>query len=132
VASKLDRLSRSLLDFAGMMERARRRGWAMVVLDANVDTTIPMGEAMAGMVAVFAQLERRRIGERTREALAVRRAQGVRLGRPPTVPPEPEDQAGARPGATLQAIADRLNADGVATAQGGRRWWPSTVSGLAG
>ena len=32
VVSKLDRLSRSLLDFAGLMERARKRGWSLVAL----------------------------------------------------------------------------------------------------
>ena len=38
------------------------------------------------MLATFAQFERRLISQRTREALAVKRANGVRLGRPPTVP----------------------------------------------
>jgi DNA invertase Pin-like site-specific DNA recombinase len=50
-----------------------------VILDLGIDTTTIMGEAMATMAATFAQVERRRIGERTREALAVRRAQGVKL-----------------------------------------------------
>lgn len=34
-------------------------------------------------------------------------------------------------GATYQAIAEGLNADGVETAQGGRKWWPSTVRAVA-
>jgi hypothetical protein len=33
-------------------------------------------------------------------------------------------------GATLKVIADRLNIEDVATAQGGRRWWPSTVKAV--
>jgi hypothetical protein len=41
---------------------------------------------MANMVATFAQLERRLISQRTREALAIKKVAGVRLGRPPTVP----------------------------------------------
>jgi DNA invertase Pin-like site-specific DNA recombinase len=41
---------------------------------------------MAHMLATFAQFEHRLIGQRAREALAVKRASGVRLGRPPTVP----------------------------------------------
>jgi DNA invertase Pin-like site-specific DNA recombinase len=44
------------------------------------------GAAIAQMVSVFSEFERKRIAERTREALAVSKASGVRLGRPPTVP----------------------------------------------
>ena len=45
VAAKLDRLSRSMLDFAGIMARAQKQGWALVALDCAVDTTTPAGEA---------------------------------------------------------------------------------------
>ena len=41
---------------------------------------------MTQVLAVFAELERRLIGERTKAALAVERAQGVTLGRPRTLP----------------------------------------------
>src|SRR5215203_5002297 len=86
VVSKMDRLSRSLLDFAGIMQRAQREGWALLALDSPADLTTPSGEAMAGVMAVFAQLERRLIGERTRAALAQRREAGVVLGRPQAIP----------------------------------------------
>jgi len=86
VVAKLDRLSRSLIDFATLVERSRKNGWQVVVLDLDVDTTTPNGEALASMLAVFAQWERRLIGQRTTDALAVKRAQGVRLGRPPAIP----------------------------------------------
>ena len=43
VVAKLDRLSRSLLDFAALMEDARKEGWALVILDLGVDTTTPSG-----------------------------------------------------------------------------------------
>ena len=87
MVAKLDRLSRSLMDFAGLMERSRRKGWALVALDLGVDTSTPSGEMMANVLAVFAQFERRMIGQRTKDALAVKRAQGVRLGRPTVLPP---------------------------------------------
>jgi DNA invertase Pin-like site-specific DNA recombinase len=48
-------LSRSLLDFAGLMESARREGWALVILDLGVDTTTPLGEMVANVMATFAQ-----------------------------------------------------------------------------
>ena len=82
VVAKLDRLSRSLLDFAALMEDARKEGWALVILDLGVDTTTPSGEMIANVMATFAQFERRLIGQRTKDALAVKKRQGVRLGRP--------------------------------------------------
>lgn len=129
VVAKLDRLSRSLLDFAALMERATREHWALVALDLGVDTTTPAGEAMANVMATFAQFERRLIGQRTKEALAQKRAAGVRLGRPRTLPDAVRQRiAAARAnGATLSAIAEALTQDQVPTAQGGRRWYASTV-----
>ena len=129
IVAKLDRLSRSLLDFSGLMERSRRKGWALVALDLGVDTTTPSGEMMANVLAVFAQFERRLIGQRTREALAVKRTQGVRLGRPPTLSDATLRRIGRHRsrGGTLAAIAARLNRDGVPTAHGGRQWHVSAV-----
>lgn len=128
VVAKLDRLSRSLLDFAALMERSRRRGWALVALDLGVDTTTPSGEMMANVLAVFAQFEWRLIGQRTKDALAQKRAAGVRLGRPRTLAPSTDALIVSlrQSGLTLPAIADRLAALGVPTGQGGR-WHPTTV-----
>jgi DNA invertase Pin-like site-specific DNA recombinase len=64
---------------------SRKQGWALVIPDLDLDTSTPMGEAMANMAGVFAQFERRMIGQRTREGLAVKCAQGIRLGRPRSV-----------------------------------------------
>jgi DNA invertase Pin-like site-specific DNA recombinase len=129
VVAKLDRLSRSLVDFAGVMEEARSDGWSLVALDLGVDMTTPAGEMMAGVMASFAQYERRLIAQRTREALSALRSQGHRFGRPVALPAEIRNRVLAyrRQGYTLAAIADMLTDAGVATAQGGRRWWPSTV-----
>jgi len=129
VAAKLDRLSRSLLDFAALMDRARRGGWGLVALDLQVDTTTPGGEMMANVLAVFAQYERRLIGQRTRDALAALKADGASLGRPTGLPAEVLDRivADHAAGAGWSELARALNAEGVPTAQGGARWHPSTV-----
>jgi DNA invertase Pin-like site-specific DNA recombinase len=85
MVAKLDRLSRSVHDATGLLLRADRAGWGLIALDANVDTTTPQGTAMTQVLAVFAELERRLIGERTKAALAVKRTQDVTLGRPHTL-----------------------------------------------
>jgi DNA invertase Pin-like site-specific DNA recombinase len=132
VVAKLDRLSRSMLDFTALMATASKQSWALVALDCAVDTTTPAGEAMANVLATFAQFERRLIGQRTREALAVKRQEGVRLGRPRTVSEEvrrrvQRERAQKR---SLGAIARALTADNVPTAHGGKRWYPSTIAAL--
>jgi DNA invertase Pin-like site-specific DNA recombinase len=128
VVSKMDRLSRSLLDFAGIMQRAQREGWALVALDSPADLTTPTGEAMAGVLAVFAQLERRLIGQRTKDALARKREAGVRLGRPRVVSPQVEARVHALKAddLSLRKIAAALQAEGFETPSGGK-WQPSTV-----
>jgi DNA invertase Pin-like site-specific DNA recombinase len=74
VVAKLDRLSRSMIDFAAVMAKAQKQNWALVALDVAVDSSTPAGEAMVHMLATFAQFERRLIAQRTREALAVKKA----------------------------------------------------------
>jgi DNA invertase Pin-like site-specific DNA recombinase len=76
---------------------------------------------MAHMLATFAQFERRLISQRTKEALAVKRASGVRLGRPPMVPKmvARRIQRGRARGDSFRRIAADLNETGVPTAQGG-------------
>lgn len=129
VVSKLDRLSRSLLDFATLMDRAKREGWELVVLDLAIDTTVPSGQLMANVMAAFAEYERQLIGARTSAALQQLKAQGKRLGRPRTLPGDVTARvvSARAAGQTLAAIADALNAEGVPTARGGARWYPSTV-----
>ena len=130
VVAKLDRLSRSLLDFAGLMQKARAEGWAVVALDLGVDTTTPSGQLMAHVMASFAEYERAVISQRTRDALAAKRAQGHTLGRPPRELPAAlvgRVLVARAAGRTLQAIADDLNAEGVPTPAGGRAWTNTTV-----
>ena len=132
VVSKLDRLSRSLIDFAGLMERARREGWELVVLDLGVDTTTAAGEMVASVMASFAQYERRLISDRTSAALQQLKRQGVRLGRPTQTPTDVRSRIVSEraEGKTLQGIADGLNSDQVPTVRGGSKWYPSTVKAV--
>ncbi len=129
VVAKLDRLSRSLLDFAGLMARAHRDGWALVALDVDVDTTTPSGRLVANLMASVAEWERETIGARTRDALAAKRTQGVRLGRPRALPLDVLERIVREraAGRTLRAIAQGLTDDGVPTAQGGT-WASGTVA----
>jgi DNA invertase Pin-like site-specific DNA recombinase len=120
VVAKLDRLTRSVGDFAHMLDRATKERWALVALDLGVDTSTPSGEAMAHVMATFAQLERRLIGQRTKEALDEKRKQGVRLGAPRLIDPKAErlivDER--RAGATLDSIAQALVRQGYGPPRG--------------
>jgi DNA invertase Pin-like site-specific DNA recombinase len=130
IVSKLDRLTRSLADFAALMEQARRKRWQFVACDLAVDTTTPAGELVANVMASVANWERRVIGQRTRDALAAKKAGGARLGRPRVLAEEIRSRivSERHAGTTWQRIADRLNDECVPTARGGKSWQPATVS----
>jgi DNA invertase Pin-like site-specific DNA recombinase len=132
VVAKLDRLSRSLLDFAGLMERAQKEKWNVVCLDLGIDLSTPQGQLMANVMASFAAYEREIIRQRTRDALAALKARGVRLGRPISLPHKTRDIIARwyTSGAGVTAIAEALNEHGVATARNGLKWYPSTVRGV--
>jgi DNA invertase Pin-like site-specific DNA recombinase len=133
LVAKLDRLSRSMVDFTDLLERrSQREGWRIVALDLGIDTTTPVGEMIANTMASQNRYERRIIGQRTREALAVRKAQGVRLGRPERVPEDvvARMQAQLVAGISIRAVARGLTEDGVPTPQGGLKWYASSVSAV--
>ena len=79
LVAKMDRLSRSVVDGAGLMERAAREGWALHFADLDIDTGTPAGEMAANIIISGSQYERRLISQRTRDALAAKRARGERL-----------------------------------------------------
>ncbi|ABS05837.1 recombinase family protein [Kineococcus radiotolerans] len=124
LVAKLARLSRSVHDLSGLVKGATRRGWSVVCLDVGVDTSTPNGKFMATVTAGIAELERELIGQRTRDALAAKKAAGVRLGRPPVLPGSVVRRIVEEPeaGRSWQTIADGLTADGVPTARGGATW----------
>ena len=131
LALRVDRLSRSVSDFANLMSRSRARGWDLVACDLGIDTSTPHGGLMAHVLASVAEYERRVIGVRTREGMEQRRREGVHIGRPPKLEPElvgrivREHESGRN----LSQIARDLVSDGVPTARGGS-WRASTVQAV--
>ncbi|MEU2661213.1 recombinase family protein [Micromonospora sp. NPDC007220] len=132
VVAKLNRLSRSVADFAEVLRVAKKQRWSVVALDLGIDTSTVNGRLVANIVMSVAEWERDIISQRTVEALAEAKESGVKLGRPILVP-KPIIRRIRRlrsNGHTLRAIADQLNADQVPTAHGGDRWHSSTIRGV--
>jgi DNA invertase Pin-like site-specific DNA recombinase len=133
VVSKLDRLTRSVVDLGNIVRRAGDHGWTLVILDPAIDLSTETGRLLANIVVSVSEWEREIIGSRTRDALRVKRAQGLRLGRRPSVRDDVRERivAARTAGRTLRSIADELTAERVPTGQGARRWWPETVRAIA-
>jgi DNA invertase Pin-like site-specific DNA recombinase len=139
ISTRLDRISRSVVDFAGLLDRAGRRGWGLVLLSPSLDLSDPAGRFTANVLASAAQYERELIGARTREGMAQRKAENIRNGKPITFGRSrnvPSDVVARiiearHDGDSYATIASALNADGVPTAQGGKGWHASTVRVVA-
>jgi hypothetical protein len=80
VVYKVDRLSRSLLDFAKVMERFSASGASFVSVTQNFSTADAMGRLTLNMLMSFAEFEREMIGERTRDKIAAARRKGKWTG----------------------------------------------------
>ncbi|MGE4170088.1 MAG: recombinase family protein [Candidatus Margulisiibacteriota bacterium] len=76
VVKKLDRLSRSLVDFEQLMGLLQTHGVEFISLRENFDTTTAMGKAMLRIALVFAQLEREQTAERVKDIFSWRAEQG--------------------------------------------------------
>jgi site-specific DNA recombinase len=76
IVYKVDRLSRSLLDFARMMETFEKCNVAFVSVTQQIHTGTSMGRLMMNVLLSFAQFEREIIGERTRDKIAAARRKG--------------------------------------------------------
>lgn len=127
--SKLDRLSRSVADFAGILETASRQRWALICLDLGIDTSTITGAAMAQVTVTFAEMERKKIAERTREGMAkIKAATGKHMGRPSALDAATVSRIDAEraQGLTLARIAEGLNGDGIPTATG-KTWQAMNV-----
>src|SRR4051794_24791748 len=142
IVAKLDRLSRDVAFIAGLM--AQRVPFIVAELGVDADPF------MLHLYAALAEKERRLIGERTRSALAARKAQGARLGNRTNARSAAElgrqvqvAEADAFAGnvlpiidsvrlsgvTDLRGIAQALNSRGVRTARGGR-WHVSNVKNV--
>ena len=80
VVYKVDRLSRSLMDFARMLEVFERKSIAFVSVTQQFNTTNSMGRLMLNVLLSFAQFEREIISERTRDKMAAARRKGKWVG----------------------------------------------------
>ena len=76
VVYKVDRLSRSLLDFTRMMETLEQRSVSFVSVTQQFNTTSSMGRLTLNILLSFAQFEREIISERTRDKIAAARRKG--------------------------------------------------------
>lgn len=80
IVYKLDRISRSILDFANLMELFQQFHVSFVSSTEKFDTSTPMGRAMLNICIVFAQLERETIQKRVFDAYYSRSQKGFYMG----------------------------------------------------
>jgi len=85
VVYKVDRLSRSLLDFARLMERFDRHAVSFVAVTQQLNTTTSLGRLTLNILLSFAQFEREIIGERTRDKMRAARRKGKWIGGMPVL-----------------------------------------------
>jgi DNA invertase Pin-like site-specific DNA recombinase len=135
VVSEITRLVRSQVDLASLLRCFRARNAALIALDLDIDTSTVEGRRIADVLIALGEWEQDRIARRTRTGLADAKANGRRIGRPslsdlPELRQHIVEMRAA--GMTLQAIADRLNTEGVPTVRGGAKWRPSSVQATAG
>lgn len=141
VITRLDRLGRNASETLAHLHRFGTGKLGLVSIMDRLDLTTPAGRAMAGVSAVFSQLERELIGQRTAEGLARLQAQGRVYGAIPygfsrvgdQLVPDHGEQRVVRQvldlrnsGASYRAVADWLNREGIAAKRGGS-WSPMAV-----
>jgi len=146
IIAKLDRLTRSVKDLALILERFNKKGVSLVSVADSLDTGSASGRLVLNIMVSVSQWEREAIGERTRDALAHKKANGQRVGNiafgfslnaDGTLIENAQEQAIIamvkrlrRSGVTLRQIADELNAQGFKTRKGGM-WRHQYVAGIA-
>ena len=92
VVYKIDRLTRSLTDFAKIVEVLDRRGASFVSVTQQFNTTTSMGRLTLNVLLSFAQFEREVIGERIRDKIAASKRKGMWMGGVPPLGYRVEDR----------------------------------------
>ncbi len=149
VVYSLSRLARSTRDAINIAERLDKAGADLVSMSEHIDTTTAAGKMVFRMLAVLAEFERDLVSERTRTALAHKKANGERIG---TIPfgwrvaddgvrliEVPDQQRVLRlisrmrsRGRTYKAIGERLTNFNVPTPTGkSSRWSTRSVHSIA-
>jgi site-specific DNA recombinase len=82
VVYKVDRLTRSLADFAKLVELFDEHGVSFVSITQSFNTTSSMGRLTLNVLLSFAQFEREVIGERVRDKIAASKSKGIWVGGP--------------------------------------------------
>ena len=93
VVYKVDRLTRSLLDFARLVEAFDRKGVSFVSITQSFNTTTSMGRLTLNMLLSFAQFEREVTAERIRDKLAASKAKGMWMGGIPPLGYRPDGRS---------------------------------------
>ena len=94
VVYKVDRLSRSLLDFARIMEVFDKKGVSFVSVTQQINTTASLGRLTLNILLSFAQFEREIIAERTRDKMSAARRKGKWVGGVPVLGYDVDPQGG--------------------------------------
>jgi peptidoglycan hydrolase-like protein with peptidoglycan-binding domain/DNA invertase Pin-like site-specific DNA recombinase len=135
VVAELSRLCRSANDLGEVLEWFSRARARLVAANPPLDTGEESGRLAARALIDVSSWERERLRERTRKGLEAARREARRVGRSGVADNPELSERIARmraEGMTLQAIADRLNEEGVPTVRGGAKWRPSSVQGAVG
>lgn len=82
VVWKLDRWGRSVPDVVSTLQELEAVGVSFVSITESLDFTTPIGRAMSGLLAVFAEFERNLLSERVKAGLEQAKSRGQKLGRP--------------------------------------------------
>ncbi len=135
VVPRLRDLSPNVANLTPLLSWFNEERRRLIAIDLDLDTATEAGRLAASAVAGVGGWEHERISERTRRGLEAARSRGAGQGRTAVADvPELADriQAMREQGMTLQAIADRLNEEGVPTLRGGAMWRPSSVQRATG
>ena len=80
IIAKLDRLTRSIVDLGTLMEELKAEKWELASEAEEINTSKAGGRLIVKLLGVVSEFEREVIGERTKDALAILKKNGVRLG----------------------------------------------------